>query len=259
MKSATNPLARLPDFFTARSICGMPVHLRTAGRQRLALVDLELLREDAAASLLLSEEERKYFERFQYTKRRREWLGGRVAVKAALLHLAEADDFQRQAQQVSILPDVHGRPTISGPAGQPLALSVSHSGGYAAAMAVRGISCGIDLQRISAKISSLATRFASPAELDMLARQSGLGSEETRLTMLWAVKEAVKKSVLADQPVFFAGIEAVKIVPAGERGWLFVCTAGNLPAQLAVVYDFSPYILALTQPHLTKQERWMLH
>lgn len=248
MKSTTNTLPGTqfsPVFFSVRNVCGISVHLRAAAQERIALIDLEQLREEEA-TLLLSEEEQRYFQRFRYPKRRREWLGGRIAAKAALLNLYEPEEFRRQAQQLTILPDAHGRPAVSGAADSGLSLSISHSGSYAAALAGRGNSCGIDLQEISAKILPLASRFASSAELELLARQPGLGSQEARLTMLWAVKEAMKKSVLADQPVLFAGIEAMRIAAAGDRAWRFDCAVQGCLPQTAAVYDFAPYLLALT-------------
>ncbi|MCW5205486.1 4'-phosphopantetheinyl transferase superfamily protein [Desulfobulbus sp. F5] len=218
--------------------------LRVKKQERVALVDLDQLREDDVV-LMLSEAERIYFQRFHHPKRRREWLCGRIAAKMALLDMYEAEEFRR----LTLLPDEQGRPVVSGlmKSNRNLSLSITHSGKYAAALAVPRESCGIDLQKISDKLPSLINYFASETELKLLKNQSDLGSEETALTMLWAAKEAVKKSMFADQPGIFSGIEAQRISAAGDHTWRFECGTHGCAIQVVVVHDFAPYILALTE------------
>jgi phosphopantetheinyl transferase len=244
MKITTNtcPEKAVPpieSFFPTACAWG---RLRVEKQERIALVDLDQLREDDVV-LMLSEAERIYFQRFHHPKRRREWLCGRIAAKMALLDMYEAEEFRR----LTLLPDEHGRPVVSGLTKNNLSLSITHSGKYAAALAVPRESCGIDLQKISDKLPSLTNYFASEAELKLLKNQSDLGSEETALTMLWAVKEAVKKSVFADQPGIFSGIEAQRISAAGDHTWRFECGTHGYAIQVVVVHDFAPYILALTE------------
>ncbi len=227
--------APLTAFFPAAFTWG---GLRTGPQHCAALVDLTSLREDEAVQLL-SEAELDFFQQLRHAKRRREWLGGRIAAKAALLNLPENAAFATQAPLLTILPDTQGRPVVSGGA-DDLALSITHSGGYAAALAAPGISCGIDLQIISTKLPSLTKYFATAAELDLLAGQPELGGETAALTMLWAVKEAVKKS-LPTQPGMFAGITVSRITAANEGAWHFDCGQRS-----AVAYVFPPYVLALT-------------
>ncbi|MGR0481489.1 MAG: 4'-phosphopantetheinyl transferase family protein [Candidatus Electronema sp. V4] len=239
MKITTNTCpeasALLAAFFPAAFAWG---RLRSEAQDCAALVDLtELHDEDAARQL--SDAEQEFFQQLRHPKRRREWLGGRIAAKAALLNLPEDAAFAAQARRLTILPDAQGRPTVSGGADN-FTLSITHSGRYAAALAVQGRHCGIDLQVISAKLPLLTKYFAAAAELELLAEQLELGSETAALTMLWAVKEAVKKS-LPQQPGMFAGIAAEGIAAAGDRAWRFQCGA-----QAATAYVFPPYVLALT-------------
>uniref|UniRef100_UPI0040563880 4'-phosphopantetheinyl transferase family protein n=1 Tax=Candidatus Electronema sp. TaxID=2698783 RepID=UPI0040563880 len=239
MQSTTNtcpePAESLAAFFPAAFFWG---RLRAEAGRCAALVDLEQLREEAAARLL-SGAEQEFFQQLRHPKRRCEWLGGRIAAKAALLNLPEDADFAAQARRLTILPDAQGRPTASGGA-DGLTLSITHSGRYAAALAAPGRPCGIDLQVISAKLPLLTKYFAAADELELLAGQPELGSETAALTMLWAVKEAVKKS-LPQQPGMFVGIKAERILPAGDCAWRFQCGA-----QAAAAYAFPPYVLALT-------------
>ncbi len=227
--------ATLAAFFPATFSWG---GLRFGMQDCAALVNLAGLREDEAAQLL-SEAELDFFQQLRHAKRRREWLGGRIAAKAALLAPRDMAAFTEQAKSLTILPDAQGRPVVSGGA-DGLALSITHSGGYAAALAAHGPSCGIDLQIISAKLPSLTKYFATAAELDLLAGRPELGGEIAALTMLWAVKEAVKKS-LPQQPGMFAGITVSRITAASGGAWHFDCGLRS-----AVAYVFPPYVLALT-------------
>jgi 4'-phosphopantetheinyl transferase len=240
------PAPLLEAFFPVRRRwAGLSCGLHSAESSRMALFALAQLAEaEDRAALLLSGPEQDYLQRFQYPKRRHEWLGGRIAAKAGLLDPPETAAFQR----LTILPDKHGRPIVSGLSDSSLSLSISHSGGYAVALALHGSSCGIDLQEVSDKLPELTKYFATPAELELLDSQPQLGNLETRLTMLWTVKEAMKKSLLADQPDIFSGIELKRIHAAANSAWQCACEVRNHPLQTAVVYDFSLYILALSSP-----------
>lgn len=246
------PASLLEAFFSLRRrwaelSCGF--HLED--KCRITLFPLAQLAEaEDRAAFFLSSAEQNHLQRFRYPKRRHEWLGGRIAAKAALLDSLEAAAFRR----LTILPDRHGRPTVSGQPDPSLSLSISHSGGYAAALAGHGPSCGLDLQEISDKLPELTKYFAKPAELELLAGQPELGRQETGLTMLWAVKEALKKSLLADQPDIFSGIELKQLHAVAKGVWQCACAVRHHPLQTALVYDFSPYILALSCPEQGSQK-----
>lgn len=227
--------AHIEAFFPTISAWGC--RLRDEAGRRAVLADLEQQREEDAVKLL-SDAERTFFQQLRHPKRRREWLGGRIAAKAALLKLPDAADFEARARRLTILPDAQGRPTVSGGA-DGLALSITHSGRYAAALAAQGRSGGIDLQKISEKILALTSFFAAEEELELLA--DAVGRDAAALTMLWTVKEAVKKSLPHEQPGIFAGIKVARITPAGDRTWRVECAA-----QAATAHDFSGYVLALT-------------
>ena len=239
------------SFFPGRaSLYDLAVHLKAEHQQCTTLIDLgklgnELERDDSKLpGLLLSKGEQAYFERFSYPKRRREWLGGRIAAKAAMLKLAEPGHPQDEMQQLSILPDKHGRPTADRMPG--IAITISHSSRFAVALATRGTTCGIDLQKTSSKLADLTDRFTSARELTILAGLPSPDDHVTRLTMLWAAKEALKKSILHDQPAIFSGIEVRQATLVLDHQYCFSCKVKGQPDQTAMVYDFSPYILALT-------------
>ncbi|MDU9047529.1 MAG: 4'-phosphopantetheinyl transferase superfamily protein [Candidatus Electrothrix sp. Rat3] len=242
------------------------VFLRQEGQQTLSLVDLELieqsLQRDEATLLqrILSPAEQCYFQRFKYMKRKKEWLGGRIAAKAAILALAFPHAAAVQyLRSITILPNKHGRPiagefpaSLSALGNEPtlslsLSLSLSHSDGFAVALAREGESCGIDLQEISTKLAGLTSHFATDAELQLLAQQTD-SDEDTRLTMLWTVKEALKKSLLHDQSVIFSATELQEIAIVNDSVWHFTCTVQG-ETQSVLVHSLPPYILSITEDH----------
>lgn len=231
-------------------LCGLTIHARTKSKLCIAFLDLEQIEDTleqknfSLSKQVLSEPELSYFKRFSYPKRRREWLGGRIAAKAAMLKLSSPGKIHAQLQQLNILPDDHGRPVAD--TMKDISISISHSGRFAVGLAVKGVACGIDLQQISSKLPGLTDRFASSHELAILAGLPVLGDQATKLTMLWAAKEALKKSLLHDQPAFFSGIELQRITNIQDQAYLFYCTVDGHLEQTTMTYDFSPYILSLT-------------
>ena len=175
----------------------------------LALLDLTVLdgkTGDAPLAALLSPEEQTLFAALTFPKRRREWLGGRLAGKVAVLRL---DALRVPMAGLSILPAAHGAPLLSCPAlptWRLPVLSISHSDRYVVALAARTGHCGIDLQRITGQTVRVADRFAEPAELELLRQRLPDLDEVQRLTLLWTAKEALKKGVLSDRPVLFLGV-----------------------------------------------------
>ena len=232
-------------------LCGLTLHARTKAHSCIVLLDLEQVedtleqRDLRLPKHVLSGPELSYFKRFSYPKRRREWLGGRIAAKAAMLELGKPDRMPGRLQQLSILPDDHGRPVAD--TMQDISISISHSGQFAVGFAVKGGTCGIDLQQISSKLPGLTDRFASAHELTVLAELTAPGDLTTKLTMLWAAKEALKKSLLHDQPAIFSGIELQRVTIIQDHAYHFCCTVDGHLEQTAMLYNFSPYILSLTE------------
>jgi len=187
------------------------------------LTELEQLMEqkDAAHELwiLLSPEENKLFSSFTYPKRKREWLGGRIAAKYAVLQLLQITPEPETIPVVSILPAADGSPHIAAPLpipGEPPALSISHSDRYAVGIAAQTKACGIDIQKITEKTVRVANRFCEEKELQLLQDRVPLLSLTERLTLLWSAKEALKKAMLNDQPVIFHGVVLESLEWAGN-------------------------------------------
>lgn len=201
---------------------------------------------------VLSTAEQSYFQRFKYMKRKKEWLGGRIAAKAALLSCCSFSD-QALLTSITILPNKHGRPLIkevpaclSALQAEPV-ISLSHSDDFAVALVRTNsqASCGVDLQKISTKLAGLTSHFTTDTELQLLAEQAGC-DEDTRLTMLWTVKESLKKALLHDQPVIFSETELQEITRLKGYVWRFTCTVQK-KSQSVLVHLLPPYILSITE------------
>ena len=227
----------------------------------LALLDLHRLQSliEQTESLgfltsLLSPAEIELFQRFRYAKRRVEWLGGRLAAKHCLhglLHRQTADLFLYG--DYSLLPDASGRPRLEKPLPPyPAAsISISHSRGYAAALIRKAGDCGIDIQQKTPKLASVQKRFATDKEMQTLA---AIPDHLTRLGLLWAAKEAVKKCLLADHPSFFGAIELVAIdYDPTDAIWTARCQLTQPAAMSATVRiaELDEYLVACTArgPH----------
>ena len=221
---------------------------------RLAVLDLDVLRPlieqaDSCKLLapLLSPAERALFLQFKYPKRRLEWLGGRLAAKHCLHQLLRGHALEPPSySDYPLLPDAHGRPRLELPQARcpALAVSISHSRGYAAALACRKGPCGIDIQQATRTLVSVRERFASEEELDLI---DPLTAPLTRLGLLWSAKEAVKKCLLADHPSFFGSIRLTEVRRASDAPlWIARCglTQGPTLSATVRIAERDGYLLA---------------
>ncbi|RUM35215.1 MAG: hypothetical protein DSY58_07220 [Desulfobulbus sp.] len=66
--------------------------------------------------------------------------------------------------------------------------------------------------------------------------------------MIWTAKEAVKKSILHDQPAIFSGITVQQISGQNHGQYLLSCQVKGYPGLQAVkVHICSPYVFAVTE------------
>jgi malonyl CoA-acyl carrier protein transacylase/phosphopantetheinyl transferase len=171
---------------------------------------------DVLASLVLSRSERETWRQVRTTRRARDWLAGRVAVKDAVRR-SSGSAHRGYPADVEVTVDRHGAPLVEGAS---LAVSISHRGSYAVAVAAPGArGIGIDLELLSEQPAALGDAVLSPGE----AEACGLGpvSGETALR-LWCAKEAAAKALghgLPSGPMSLVVVDAepdasrVRLVP----------------------------------------------
>ncbi len=193
---------------------------RTEQDECIALVDIFqvsglLSGEQQTLLSWLSQEEKKHLHRFRFPKRYKEWLSGRIAAKCCLLQAVPGQPVAQRPEEFTILPDPHGRPLLTGAASKYI--SISHSHRYAVAMS-SDTNCGIDIQHIGARILNVRDRIATAEEI-ALADNSRAGSREAGLTLIWVIKEAIKKHLLPEQPGIFEAIAIERISPADNNNF----------------------------------------
>jgi len=148
------------------------------------------------AEFYLSDLERQRFTGFKFSKRKTEWLAGRIAAKEAILALLPEDANNCAWHNLQISADSVGRPfceLVEGNTEKMPDVSITHSAGIAAALASSHF-CGIDIQEIKATVAKVKSRFASPVEQLILSKANADFSETTLLAMLWSAKEAARKA-----------------------------------------------------------------
>lgn len=223
-----------------------------------AVVDLKALAnalEEEVLQECLLPGERARLARFALRKRQLEWLGGRLAVKKALIDADRIRNNQSEWRDWTIANAAGGRPYAVRKTTllrEAPAISISHSGRYACGIA--GLTqCGVDLQEIRSMITTVRQRFVSHDEQALLASAENRyeGSEQEWLTLLWSVKEAVRKC--ADQhplPGFLA-MRATRVSrkEADVTNSVFtfeVSTTGRRPATVAArVLPLTGYAAAI--------------
>jgi 4'-phosphopantetheinyl transferase len=124
--------------------------------------------------------------------RQAQWLGVRVLAHALTTQLLPAAD----ETTLLIQNNGDGRPWLSG-APQPLEISLSHSGEWAAAIVSTSGRAGIDIELVRDKARRLAGMFLSADELAAAAALPEASALQ-RYSLLWSAKETLYK--LAARP-----------------------------------------------------------
>jgi len=225
----------------------------------LETINLALLRNEISgmekqfAQDHLSTSEQERFFSFKYPKRQVEWLGGRLAAKRAVsMLLTKTNNSVAAFPDFSVGATQEGRPLLHlKKVHTPIDISISHSGNLAAALAVSHICCGLDIQEITKKILKVKSRFASPAEEQIMYQLPCLKafSEETGLTMLWSAKEAFRKSIVCKPMLGFLDISLLEVNGTLAQGFIgtFTCRRLTESRRLTAFFTLSnTFAVAIT-------------
>ena len=249
MTTPCPPGTDVDAFFSGHSEQRGPVRIcyHDAADCCLALVDILQVRElternNGTISIWLSKEEQEYIGRFRFPKRHQEWLSGRIAAKAALLRGGNYLEGNFSPGEITVLGDEHGRPVLMQPQCVPMPqLSISHSGRYGVAM-VSLQACGVDIQQIESRIANLGDHIGTEQEITMAAELVS-GSLVEGLTLLWTVKEAVKKCCLHDRPGLFTATAVNRIFCKRPGEWIVDCRLSGKGQEVRVAL-LGGYMLA---------------
>ncbi|WP_456473442.1 4'-phosphopantetheinyl transferase family protein [Desulfolithobacter sp.] len=214
-------------------------------RHCITLAPQKILHHNHSPKEVLGRRELAHFHNFSREKRRREWLAGRISAKLAALTLLGQNRAPLPTLAIGTEPG--GRPVPMGHQSrtdQPLFLSITHSGDLAGGMAAH-VPCGLDLQEISARVTSVQERFTGPEEKKILLQITDV-QEKKLLTMIWAAKEAIKKCFLHDRSAVFGETSLIAARPEKEGILLVLRILDLAPAAEVRLYDLENYILAVT-------------
>lgn len=158
---------------------------------------------DACLPEMLHPNEAAILAGYRLPKRRSEYLTGRICAKMAVQSFLSRTKFQpipMLLPEIEITSEENGRPDVRFHKHRPktnmpqMDISISHSGDYGAALAA-GSRCGIDLQMKKEALLRVQEKYCSTAEYRLLETILPNNDKITRLTILWAAKEAAKKAL----------------------------------------------------------------
>ena len=182
----------------------------------------------------------------------RHWLLGRIAAKDAVRDLLWSEGAGPiYPAEVEIANDPSGAPVVTGPGTDGVRVSLAHSGRFAAAIASRDGSVGIDVELVSDAPAEAALLTPSERELlEAMAPAAGDPAERaTWVTRFWTAKEAVAKAAgtgLGGRPARFVVTrvenDRLLVVVEGLGRWVTTSVA-ELPLPYAVGWTSESDIL----------------
>jgi len=232
---------------------------------RLLEEEIELRGREYITMPCLSGREQMKMATFTSEKRKKEWLGGRIAAKHAAATLFKQSPGEQDTvvpfPALEVIADENGRPSLTVKDIRIHAdipdISISHSAAMAAAMAAGKGLCGIDIQKVTPRLSKVQERFCRPAEKRLLQASFPWQPEKERaeLAKLWAAKEALRKAANIKTLPGFLELELVAIEETFVQGeaasWIYVFrwTRKSAPENyeyMVFVTLVKDYALALT-------------
>lgn len=172
---------------------------------------------------ICSPSEIKTLRSYKMEKRRQEWFAGRICAKmAAVDFITQQHGNHLEMNQIVIDNMPSGRPFITCPdhhlPQSECDLSISHSGRYAIAMTAAD-RCGLDIQEPRQTLVRVKDRFCLDGEVALLHDAIAKPNDISCLTLLWAAKEAVRKTYSLQFIPEFLHL-ALDSVEASGSGWL---------------------------------------
>ena len=156
------------------------------------LLSAEEVPEDSA---WLGPAEQEQLARLRVPKRRRDFLVGRLAAKRALA-LHEGEHEEEALRRFEVRPTEGGAPrAFRDGLPYPVALSLSHSDGWAAALVnPEPGPVGCDLERVETRSASFLGDYFTRDEQSFVSA-GGAPERALRATLVWSAKESVMKAL----------------------------------------------------------------
>ncbi|MFW9923194.1 MAG: SDR family NAD(P)-dependent oxidoreductase [Candidatus Thorarchaeota archaeon] len=136
---------------------------------------------------VLHSDELAQYHTFIVEKRKNEWLAGVYAAKLAVKQLAP----ELELNSLNITKSTLGKPSIIASNKQSFFISITHSNGFAVAIASKNNNLGIDLEQIQNREKEFVDELLSGKEKELLQKKHEITEE--LLTKIWTAKEAATK------------------------------------------------------------------
>ncbi len=185
---------------------------------------------------LLSPVEQERYNGYLNPKRRRDWLLGRWTAKRLIqAHYATAAGFHPALDSFAVAQDPDGAPFVQSydpalggsrlecgsPARLPLAISISHSHGYAFCAVcctnAHPIHLGADLELVESRGANFVHDYFTDHEQHVLA-EAPPALSDLMVTATWSAKESVLKALRLGLRVDTRSVECI-IPPTQPRMW----------------------------------------
>lgn len=154
-------------------------------------------------------------------------------LESGMAYRSEAVNAERRIQQLAsrkmlflLAPELDSNRIEIAPSGKPIdslnrvMFSISHTKGYAAAIACNGMQTGIDIELISERASRIAPRFLNSREIKLIEQSRRNIDIYGMHTLCWSIKETVYKW-WGRPGIDFAG--QIEIKELKEEGDVEVC------------------------------------
>lgn len=135
-------------------------------------------------------QEREFYKNLRYDRKRKSYLLGRYAAKNAVKTALKLESLT----EIEIFNGIFDQPLIGCDKSKNLLISISHCEDTGIAVAFPdSLSIGIDIEKINPEKYQLLENMLKNSEKDCLEMDEGVNIKI--VTMLWAVKEALSKSI----------------------------------------------------------------
>ena len=165
---------------------------KIADKGEIAIWEISESNQTLLAMLQLSKSEIENIEKLS-PARKRQWLGSRVLLRTLL----------QTDQYIEINIDEHQKPFVKN---SKYEISISHSGDMAAVIVYENKKVGVDIEKITDRISKIKKRFLSEGELSFISEKDEL----VQLYVCWGVKETLFKLYGKGALPFIGGIKIDK-------------------------------------------------
>jgi 4'-phosphopantetheinyl transferase len=167
----------------------------------------------AAASSVLSDEERAQYRRFRFAHDARDY----VAAHALLRHTLSLGGDQTPAEW-RFAKTPAGKPLLIAEDANRASFSLSHTRGMVACAVTSDAEVGVDVEWVDREVDAegIAARFFAPAEAAQLAGLKG-DARRDRFFDLWTLKEALVKALGRGMAMSLRSL-AFTVGPGGDIG-----------------------------------------